>query len=185
MKRFTPLLLIPLLTMACFGLGLGFDSDVEPSESPPPAVEPLPTSTVEIEAPSPPPTEEPLPTSEPADIEATPQPPTAEPLPTLETGETVRVPHVITNVEVLESDPPQLQLQVTGYQTDGCEYPVHVEQRRERNEIFVDIYRNVPIAATCIQMIVDYSETISLEGEFNTGESYTIIVNDFTVNVTL
>ena len=114
------------------------------------------------------------------------EPATEEPLPTPD-GPTVKVPHVITNVEVvtLESNPPQLQLQVTGNQTDGCEYPVEVEQRRVGNEIFVDIYRNVPIAATCIQMIVDYSETISLEGEFASGESYTIVVNDYTINVTL
>jgi hypothetical protein len=120
--------------------------------------------------------------SEPAE----PTQPTEEPLPTPE-GETVKVPHVITDVEVLilESNPPQLQLQITGHQTDGCEYPVEVEQRREGNEIFVDIYRNVPIAATCIQLIVDYSATISLEGEFNSGENYTIFVNDFTVNVSL
>ncbi|MCI0710675.1 MAG: hypothetical protein L0154_10990 [Chloroflexi bacterium] len=120
--------------------------------------------------------------SEPAE----PAQPTEEPLPTPE-GETVKVPHVITDVEVLilESNPLQLQLQVTGYQTDGCEYPVQVEQRREGNEIIVEVYRNVPIAATCIQLIVDYNQNIPLEGEFTSGESYTIIVNDFTVNVTL
>jgi hypothetical protein len=187
MKRFIPLLLIPLLTVACFGLNVpGFDSDVEPSESSPPTAEPLPTSEpAEIEASSPPPTEAPLPTSEPTEIEATLQPPTDEPLRTPESGETVKVPHVITSVEMRTSDLTQLQLLVTGYQTDGCEFPVNVEQRREGNEIFVEIYRDVPIAAACIQIIVDYSATISLEGEFNSGESYTIHVNDFTVTVTL
>ncbi len=81
------------------------------------------------------------------------------------------------DVMVLESDPVQVSLTVTGYH-DGCEYPVTIEQRRAGNEVFVDIYREMPVDVICPMIAVSYIASISLEGSFESG-TYTIHVNDF------
>lgn len=93
---------------------------------------------------------------------------------------------VIEDVDVLilESYPMQLHLQVVGYQPDGCELPVIVEQRREGNEVFVEIYREQSAAMTCPAMIIPYEAKIPLEGGFESG-TYTIHVNDFVKTLTI
>jgi inhibitor of cysteine peptidase len=100
--------------------------------------------------------------------------------------ETIRSFTVIESVDalLLESFPVQINLQVNGYQPDGCDFPVQVEQRREGNEVFVDIYRDVPLAVMCPAMLVGYEETIHLDGGFESG-TYTIHVNDQTIEVTI
>ncbi|GEM_PF-1285478 len=94
---------------------------------------------------------------------------------------------VINSVEarVLESFPVQVHLNVTGYQPDGCDYPVNVRQAQNGSTISVTIYRDLPLAAACPMMIVDYQATIPLEGEFVQGTSYTIDVNGTVVTVTI
>lgn len=101
-------------------------------------------------------------------------------------GNLMRVDHVIENVEavVLESYPMQIQLTVTGYQPDGCRLPVIVEQQRVANTVTVHIYRTMPEGAICPMMIMEYEETIRLDGGFESG-SYTIRVNDFTLELDL
>jgi inhibitor of cysteine peptidase len=83
---------------------------------------------------------------------------------------------------LLESFPVQINLQVSGYQPDGCDFPVQVEQRRQGNEVFVDIYREVPLAVMCPAVVLPYEEIIPLEGGFESG-TYTIHVNDQVVEV--
>lgn len=99
---------------------------------------------------------------------------------------TAEVPTVIDVVEalILESAPVQLSLQVRGYQPDGCDFPVIVEQRREGNNVFVRIYRNVPIDIMCTMQLVIYDETIMLDGSFEPG-TYTIDVNGVITEVTI
>jgi inhibitor of cysteine peptidase len=93
---------------------------------------------------------------------------------------------VIENVDVLilESFPMQLHLQVTGHQPDGCEVPVTIEQRREGNEVFVDVYREMSAAMACPAMVIPYEGKIALEGGFESG-TYTIHVNDFVKEITI
>lgn len=101
-------------------------------------------------------------------------------------GETFPVYHVIesADMQVLESFPMQLNLIVQGYQSDGCMVPVVVEQRREENTVYVEIYRRMSPAMMCPMMIVGYSETIALEGGFTPG-SYTIHINDLVLEIDL
>ncbi|NLX11916.1 MAG: hypothetical protein GXY36_19895 [Chloroflexi bacterium] len=103
-------------------------------------------------------------------------------------GEAVpfRSPTVIEDIEVvvMESMPMQVSLTVTGYQPDGCELPVQIEQRREGNDIYVEIYREMDPAMACPMTIVAYNETIPLEGGFEPGE-YTFHVNDYRETITL
>jgi hypothetical protein len=101
-------------------------------------------------------------------------------------GNLMQVDTVVESVDVLvlESFPMQLNLLVKGYQPDGCDFPVQVEQVRDGNTVTVHIYREMPQDAICPMMIVGYEETIALEGGFENG-SFTIHVNDQTVNVEL
>lgn len=96
-----------------------------------------------------------------------------------------RVPHLIESVEavVLESFPPQVDLLVRGIQTDGCEFPVQVEQTRGTGTITIEIFREVPDTVACTEIITEYEERISL-GALQPG-NYTIEVNDFTLELDL
>lgn len=102
-------------------------------------------------------------------------------------GELMRLPTVIETVDVLvmESFPPQLSLQVTGYQSDGCDFPAQVEIRREAetSTVYVQIFREMPLAVMCPANIIPYEASINL-GAFDPG-TYTIIVNDVETQVEL
>ena len=100
--------------------------------------------------------------------------------------ETVRSLTVIESVDALlmESFPVQINLNVTGFQPDGCDFPVVVDQRREGNEVFVDIYREMPLAVMCPAVLRSYEATIHLDGGFEPG-MYTIHVNDQVIEVTI
>jgi len=93
---------------------------------------------------------------------------------------------VIERVEpiILESYPYQIQLRVTGYQPDGCTFPVQVEQARDDSTVTVKIFRVLPPDILCTMQLVPYDETISLEGGFESG-TYTIDVNGTIVELTL
>ena len=93
---------------------------------------------------------------------------------------------VIENVEVivLESYPMQIHLQVAGYQPDGCDAPVQVEQRRDDNHVYVEIYRSLDPNVMCPMNIAQYSKNIPLEGGFESG-AYIIDVNGYVVEITL
>jgi hypothetical protein len=101
-------------------------------------------------------------------------------------GDLMQVDTVIENVEVLvqESFPMQLQLNVSGYHPDGCNYPVQIDQSRDGSTVTVHIYREVPADVMCTMNIVGYEETIQIEGNFE-GGTITIHVNDQTVTVEL
>ena len=93
---------------------------------------------------------------------------------------------LIENVtaQVLPTDPAQIELNVVGYQPNGCEYPVLVDQQREGSSITVSIYRELPADIMCTAMLLDYNDTIHLDGTFAPG-TYTIQVNDMQLEVTV
>lgn len=92
----------------------------------------------------------------------------------------------ITDVQaiILESFPAQINLTVTGYQPDGCDFPVQVEQRRDGNTVTLDIYRDVPPDVMCPMILLPYTATLHLDGGFESG-TYTIRVNDYELEVTV
>ncbi|MFN8374969.1 MAG: hypothetical protein U0694_19100 [Anaerolineae bacterium] len=113
-----------------------------------------------------------------------PVPPPMTPTPTPITEPTFQADYTIESVDalILESYPMQLQLQVTGYQPSGCDYPPIVEQSISDTTITVHIYSNIPLAAICPAMLVPYEATIRIDGSF-TGGLYTLNVNTFTTQV--
>ncbi len=101
-------------------------------------------------------------------------------------GAANRSPTVIEQVEtlILESYPYQITLNVSGYQPDGCDLPVIVEQFRDGSTVYVDIYRELPPDVFCTMQLVPYTGTIRLEGGFESG-TYQINVNGVMVEVKL
>ncbi len=101
-------------------------------------------------------------------------------------GNFMVVDTVIENVDVvvLESFPMQLQLEITGYQPDGCDFPVNVQQRVNNNAVTLHIFRNVPPDVLCPMALVPYEETIMVDGSFE-GGTVTIEVNEFSTEIDL
>lgn len=99
-------------------------------------------------------------------------------------GNTSQVDIVVENVtvNVLESAPPQLSLEVSGYIQDGCDFPIQIEQDVRETAVTIRIYRQVPTDVMCPAVIVDYAETITVDGRFS-GDSVTVTVNDITTRV--
>lgn len=99
---------------------------------------------------------------------------------------TTRIATVIDSVtaNVLSTSPAQIELNVTGYQPDGCDFPVIVDQTRDGSTITVSIYRELPADTMCPAVLRDYAETIHLDGSFTPG-TYSIKVNDFSFEVTV
>jgi hypothetical protein len=85
-------------------------------------------------------------------------------------------------VNVMESMPMQISLNIAGEHPDGCQLPVVVDQSRNGNTIQVDIYREVPADMMCPMMLNPYDATIKLDGTFDAG-GYTITVNEVTRSV--
>lgn len=101
-------------------------------------------------------------------------------------GNAMPVDTVIESVEViiLESFPMRLQLVVSGYQPDGCDFPVEVEQRVDGNDVTLHILRNVPADVMCTMNLVPYNEEILINGGFTDG-TVNIQINDFTTSIDL
>lgn len=101
-----------------------------------------------------------------------------------EGAQPMRVLHTIESVEalLLESFPVQIQLQVSGWQGDGCDYPVQIEETRTGNTVTVEIFRELPPDIMCTMIAKQYTATISLTGGFEPG-TYTIDVNGFVIEV--
>lgn len=100
-------------------------------------------------------------------------------------SETIRVPHIIESidVEILESFPPQVILNLTGAFTDGCEAETQHEVTQEGNKIFVEVYRELPIDVMCPQVITPYTGSINI-GAF-APTTYSIDVNGLVIETTL
>lgn len=79
-------------------------------------------------------------------------------------------------IQVSASLPATVTLQVAGFHPDGCKFPVQVQQTRTGNTVNVKIYRIVPTDVMCTMQLNPYSDTITLDGTFDSG-SYTLDVN--------
>lgn len=82
-------------------------------------------------------------------------------------------------VLILESFPVQVNVVVRGALPDGCTSIGEIVQARDGNAVTVTIATNRDPLALCTQAIVPVEETVSLEGDFPTGE-YTVTVNGVT-----
>ena len=99
-------------------------------------------------------------------------------------SDSIKVLTIINSVTVnlMESMPAQISLDIAGEHPDGCQLPVVVNQSRNGNTITVEIYREVPADMMCPMMLNPYEATVKLDGTFGTG-GYTITVNDVTRSI--
>ena len=91
---------------------------------------------------------------------------------------------VIEKIETTVSAtvPATVTLQISGYQPDGCKFPVQVVQTRVDKTVTVKIFRVVPVNVMCTMELNPYNESITLEGTFESGD-YTVDVNGTVVEV--
>ena len=80
-------------------------------------------------------------------------------------------------IQIAESFPPQVRVQVSGTLPDGCTSLSEIRQEREDNTITVTMTTWRLTDAMCIQVIEPVVETIQLQGDFPPGE-YIVRVND-------
>lgn len=80
------------------------------------------------------------------------------------------------SIQVSASLPATVTLKVEGYHPDGCKFPVMVEQSRGDKTVNVKIYRIVPTDVMCTMDLNPYSDTITLDGTFDSG-TYELTVN--------
>lgn len=88
------------------------------------------------------------------------------------------VEHV--QVNVLESQPPQILLAIEGYVPDGCEVPVAIRQERTGATVRVTLARELPAETVCPAIARPYQHQLLLEGSFPTG-TYRFEVNGVVV----
>lgn len=102
-------------------------------------------------------------------------------------GEPFRSLHVINTAEVrvLESNPPQVEVIVTGYLSDGCQLPTVIEQSMTDTRITLQLFRELLPSMACPAVIVDFTEVVRLDGPFVPGTTYTLDVNGQTVAFSL
>jgi hypothetical protein len=102
-------------------------------------------------------------------------------------GTLVRVPTVIEQVEVglLDAYPVKLEIRVSGYQPDGCRVPVQIELWQYGRKVVVEVYREFDVDEVCPANIVPFETGITLGGEDFISGDYTVVVNDYVLNLTL
>lgn len=116
-------------------------------------------------------------TAQPTDQAAPPtEAPTAEPTADLNAMEIKAMPIDSFDIQVMESAPPQVSIQVQGSLADACTSLGEIKQSRSGNVIEVTITTVRPKDMMCAQRLEIFSQTIQLEGEFTSGE-YIIRVN--------
>ncbi len=110
-------------------------------------------------------------------------PPPVEIMPT-PALETTRVEIRIDGAFQANPNATRIELYVVA-SLDGCNFPVQIEQRQDDHDVYVTLYRDMPLNVMCPAVLRHYEQTITLDGTFVSGETYTIHVNDFVLTVTI
>lgn len=104
----------------------------------------------------------------------------------LETQTVSDIDKVLTNIFQVDvtAAGERISLAVAGEHPDGCDFPVLVDQSRDGNKIYVEVYREVPADVFCPMILQPYQGSVQIEGSFAAGE-YTIQVNSHSQTVTI
>ncbi|MBP0020586.1 MAG: hypothetical protein J7647_23905 [Cyanobacteria bacterium SBLK] len=99
-------------------------------------------------------------------------------------AKTRRIPAIVKTVEanVIESEPPQLSLAVTGNFQDGCESSLEVERKQDGNRLKIVLYRELSVDLVCPAVLVPFQEIITLEGKWTT-RTHVLDVNGIILEV--
>jgi hypothetical protein len=91
----------------------------------------------------------------------------------------LRAPIHEAEIRFAESFPVQVFLYVKGGLPDGCSkfHGFEIKERRA-NTIFVEVTYDHPRDTACPAIYGFFEQNISLGGDFKSGETYTVVVND-------
>ena len=115
----------------------------------------------------------------------TPVPVVETPLPTLTPAVTATQPQPgegqafieSLQVNILESFPVQVRATVSGNLSDGCTSLVSINVQQEDNTFLIDPVTNYDAQMACIQVLVPFSETVSLSVEGLPSGTYTVMAD--------
>lgn len=88
------------------------------------------------------------------------------------------------DLSVMESNPPQVQVHITGYLGDGCTTFAGITQQREGNTISITVSATHSGAEMCPAIAPLVDQRVMLEGPFAPGQ-YTVIVNGTEYQLTI
>ena len=87
-------------------------------------------------------------------------------------------------VQVLQSDPVQVQVVVRGTLPDACTEIGEIRQSRDGETVSVTIETHRPADALCAQVLVPIESVVPLEGSFPPG-TYAVTVNGVSASFTV
>ncbi len=97
-------------------------------------------------------------------------------------GNTTLVPAPIESVQIIvaESHPPQYFVLVTSVETDSCHKFAGYDVEREGARIVINVWNEKPADTNiaCAQVITEVETSVPLGQDFDSGETYTVTVND-------
>jgi len=89
-------------------------------------------------------------------------------------------------VNIAESFPPQVFVYIKGGLADGCTTFHELEHSKsDANTIVIEVTVQRPQGVACAQVYGFFERNVGLVSDFNSGETYTIRVNDKTATFTM
>lgn len=89
------------------------------------------------------------------------------------------------SISIAESYPPQVFVYIKGGLADSCTSFHNLSTERSGNTLTINVTTQRTNDKACAQVYGFFEKNINLESDFISGESYTIIVNDETVDFTM
>ena len=89
------------------------------------------------------------------------------------------------NISIAESYPPQVFVYIKGGLADSCTSFHELSTGRSGNTITIDVTTERAKNKSCAQVYGFFEKNVNLGSDFVSGEVYTIIVNDETVDFTM
>jgi inhibitor of cysteine peptidase len=107
---------------------------------------------------------------------------TPEPTPTAPYTDVMTKPAQVTSIDllILESFPVQVHAAVKGDHPDACTSIGTVNQRREGNTFYVEMFAYRPLDMACAQVITPFEHTVALDVVGLPAGTYTVDVNGVT-----
>ena len=83
-------------------------------------------------------------------------------------------------VNLLKSNPPQIDVYIKGGLQDGCTAFHNIEVERKGSTINLKVTNQHPVGVSCPAIYTYFEENVNLGSDFTIGTTYTLNVNDYT-----
>ena len=151
-----------------------------PATSTPVPVQPTTPPATATPRPDTPVSSGPLPSNPPVRPAVAPQPSSPNPGPPPPNTTVVEAPIDNLDILTLESFPPQYALKISAGLPSGCAKPYSYDIARSGTTITVKVTNPMAIADACTLIYGMYDLNIGLGSDFQSGVTYTVIVNNVT-----